>query len=373
MRHIERLFVQGFLSVRKQHLALEGLNVFIGANGSGKSNLIKVFQLLQNIARGKLQTYVGMHGGANRLLHFGRQRTEHLTVEIGFTEGDKGNGYEIGLVPTSEDTFIFEREIVWFHHRAQYVSPLRKTLGSGHMEAVISNVRELPELGIFPPMEIADFVRRDLLSYRVYHFHDTGPNSPVKQTCAIADNRFLRADASNLSAFLYLLEQKHPHHFEAVVEATRQVAPFFESFNLVPSRLNPDTIRLEWKDKYSDSYFNASDLSDGTLRFICLATLLLQPQLPAVILLDEPELGLHPAAINVLVALLEKCALDTQILAVTQSVTLVNQLEPRQVWIAERPNGATEFHHLAHRELDMWLDEFALGELWEKNVLGGRP
>ena len=368
MRRIERLHVQGFLSIQNQILELAGTNVFIGANGSGKSNLIKAFQLLQNIARGNLQTYVGVNGGANRLLHFGRQRTDCLTIGVAFTEENKTNGYEVRLRPTSEESFVVEEDIAVFQDRTTGQEYIRKPFSSGNKEALISS----SDINI-PVRDLPGYVRHDLLNYRIYHFHDVGPNARVKQKCDLEDNRFLRPDAGNLSAFLYRIERESPHRFKEIVEVTRLVAPFFDSFKLAPDRLKPDMIRLEWKDKHGDDYFNAHDLSDGTLRFICLATILLQPQMPTVTLLDEPELGLHPSAINVLVALMEKCALESQILAVTQSVTLVNQLEPEQVWIAERLNGATEFKQLSSRNLETWIEDFALGELWEKNVLGGRP
>ena len=368
MRRIKRLHVQGFRSIQEQYLELESTNVFIGANGSGKSNLIGAFELLQNIANGELQNYVGIHGGANRLLHFGRHGSQCLTVGVEFVEQETANGYEIRLIPTSEDSFIIKEEIAVYQDHTIGSEYTRQPYGSGHREAMISD----GSMNI-PLPRLPGFIRQDLLSYRIYHFHDVGPNAKVKQTCNIEDNHYLHPDAGNLSAFLYRLERESPRRFEEIVDATRLVAPFFDGFNLSPSRLNPEKIRLEWKDRHSADYFNADDLSDGTLRFICLAALLLQPQLPPLILLDEPELGLHPAAVNVLAALMEKSGLETQILAVTQSVTLVNQLGPEQVWITERSNGATEFKHLAQRDLGTWLEGYALGELWEKNVLGGRP
>lgn len=368
MRRIERLHVQGFLSIQRQILELAGTNVFIGANGSGKSNLIKTFQLLQNIAKGNLQTYVGVNGGANRLLHFGRQRTDCLTIGMAFTEKDKTDGYEVRLRPTSEESFVVEEEIAVSQDRSTGQEYTRRPFSSGNKEALISN----DDINI-PIRGLPGYVRQDLLNFRIYHFHDVGPSAKVKQKGHLEDNHYLRPDAGNLSAVLYRMERESPHRFKEIVEVTRLVAPFFDSFILAPDRLKPDMIRLEWKDKHGDEYFNAHDLSDGTLRFICLATILLQPHVPTVTLLDEPELGLHPAAINVLGALMEKSALESQILAVTQSVTLVNQLEPEQVWIAERCNGATEFRQLASRNLETWLKDFALGELWEKNVLGGRP
>lgn len=192
----------------------------------------------------------------------------------------------------------------------------------------------------------------------------------MKQTCDVNDNIVLGSDAANLAAFLSCLEQTKRDYLENIEDTIRQIAPFFERFQLEPSRLNKDKIRLEWKEKGSDSYFNANALSDGTLRFICLASLLLQPRLPSVVLLDEPELGLHPAAITVLASLLESAATRTQVLVATQSVTLVNQFTPDRVWVAEREDGASVFSHLAKEDLTEWLDGYALGKLWEKNVLG---
>jgi ATPase subunit of ABC transporter with duplicated ATPase domains len=153
----------------------------------------------------------------------------------------------------------------------------------------------------------------------------------------------------------------------------RQIAPFFEEFRLAPSQLNEGKIRLEWKEKGSDAYFNAASLSDGTLRFLCLTTLLLQPKLPMVVLLDEPELGLHPAAVTLLADLLSSAATRTQVIVATQSVTLVNQFEPDSVWAVDRQDNQSVFRHLSQADMTTWLDDYGLGELWEKNVLGARP
>jgi predicted ATPase len=189
----------------------------------------------------------------------------------------------------------------------------------------------------------------------------------------VEDNRFLRPQAENLAPFLYWLQQKKPDHFATIQDTIRQIAPFFDEFRLAPSRLNEAKIRLEWKEKGSDTYFNAFALSDGTLRFICLATLLLQPELPVVVLLDEPELGLHPAAITLLADLLSSAATRTQVIVATQSVTLVNQFEPEQVWTVDREDNQSVFRRLSTQTMDAWLNDYALGELWEKNVLGARP
>src|SRR5580698_4908813 len=166
------------------------------------------------------------------------------------------------------------------------------------------------------------------------------------------------------------MQQKRPGHFENIQDTLRQIAPFFQEFRLAPSKLNESKIRLEWKEKGSDAYFDASSLSDGTLRFICLATLLLQPELPTVVLLDEPELGLHPAAVTLLADLLKSAATRTQVIVATQSVTLVNQFDPEQVWAVDRESNQSVFRHLAGADMSSRLENYALGELWEKNVLG---
>ena len=195
----------------------------------------------------------------------------------------------------------------------------------------------------------------------------------MKDSCDLDDNRFLRPQAENLAAFLYWMQRKHPDH-AATIEATlRQIAPFFERLQLAPSELNEKRIRLEWREKGSDSYFNASALSDGTLRFLCLATLLLQPRLPAVVLVDEPELGLHPAAVTLLADMLSSAATRTQIIVATQSVTLINQVDKDVVWTVDRRENESVFTHLKGEDISNWLEGYALGELWEKNVLGARP
>jgi len=362
MRTLEQLTVKNFKSIREQTLRLARLNVFIGGNGSGKSNLIGVFHFLNRVVSGDLQNYAGESGGANSILHFGRKQSPSLSIELEFVEGNYANGYKLDLRPTAQDGFIFSNESFWFHNR-QFAQPLLTHLGSGHSESCIQKSTE----------RIAGYVRSDLDSYRIYHFHDTSSSARVKQTGDVDDNRRLHTDAGNLAAFLYRLQQKHPGHFQNIEDTVRQIAPFFEEFQLEPSRLNPDKIRLEWKEKGSESYFNAQALSDGTLRFICLATLLLQPTVPAVILLDEPELGLHPAAISLLAALLESAAQKTQVLVATQSVTLINQFTPEFVWVVERENRASVFKHLESADMSAWLENYSLGELWEKNILGGRP
>lgn len=363
MRTLEKLTIQNFKSIRDQTLALGGLNVFIGSNGAGKSNLVQVFRFLRAIVNQNLTEYVGTRGGADTLLHFGRKKSPEMFFRLEFGEGDTSNAYFVSLRGTDEDSLIIAEEVAYYHERKKYAMPYIKPI------AKFSKESKLKEVSHICAREAVD----DLTSYRVYHFHDTSDTAAVKGAADVEDNRVLHAQAENLPAFLYWLQQKHPDHFKNIQDTLRQIAPFFDEFRLAPSKLNENKIRLEWKEKGSDAYFNASSFSDGTLRFLCLATLLLQPKMPAVVLLDEPELGLHPAAITLLSDLLSSAATRTQVIVATQSVTLVNQFEPANVWTVDRQDGQSVFRHLSQQNMSTWLDDYGLGELWEKNVLGARP
>ena len=225
----------------------------------------------------------------------------------------------------------------------------------------------------FPKSYIAAYTAKFLSALKIYHFHDTGETSKMKLASDIHDNEFLREDASNLAAFLYYLQEKHPVNFSIIEGLVRQIAPYFEKFILKPNRLNEKTIFLEWKEKGNNKRFYASNLSDGTLRMICLITLLNQPKLPSVIIIDEPELGLHPAAIGLFASMIKSSSVDSQFLITTQSVNLINYFEPEDIVVVDRKENQSVFNRLSSDKLEDWLEEYSIGEIWEKNIIGGRP
>ncbi len=359
---LNRIQVKGFKSIKELDLELKALNILIGANGSGKSNFISLFKLLNQIVGQNLQSFVGLSGGAETFLFFGSKVTDNIEIKLNFG----WNGYNCILKPTVDDKLIFDREECLFHN-PNYPKPYSELIGTGSEET------NLHKAAKNEPGKVADYVLRHMQSWLVYHFHDTSDSAQVKKTSDISDNRYFKPDASNLSAFLYFLQKKYPGHYKNIVDTIIMVAPFFKDFILRPTALNPDKIKLEWKHKGSDAYFNAYSMSDGTLRFICLVTLLLQPQLPSVILLDEPELGLHPYAINVLADLLISAATKTQVIVSTQSVTLVNHFSHEDIVILDHKENASEFRRPSDKEIGSWMDDYGLGDLWEKNILGGRP
>jgi len=358
---LDRIKVKGFKSIREMNLELRPLNILIGANGAGKSNFIAVFKLLNQMMQGNLQVFVAQSGGADSLLYFGQKVTDIIQIYLEFGK----NGYLCELLPALADQLVFGEEVCFFY-RAGPIDPYREFLGHGHRESLLPEVARLRG-------RVPRYVLSGIQSWKLYHFHDTSDSARIKKIGAINDNIYLRPDAENLAAFLYKLKHTAEPQYTAIRDTVRLVAPFFDDFILRPLPDNPDRIRLEWREVGSDYPFLAHHLSDGTLRFICLATALLQPDLPSTILIDEPELGLHPYALNVLASLMRSASAKTQIIVSTQSVSLVNQFEVEDLLIVEREGRETVIKHVDSQKLEEWLEEYSLGELWEKNVLGGRP
>ncbi|RLK54648.1 AAA family ATPase [Actinokineospora cianjurensis] len=358
---LSEIEVEGFTSISHATVTLGRLNVFIGANGSGKSNFIRVLELLGRIADRELRLHVGVNGGASALLD--RVTPAH---SIRVVLRGPNRSYTALLVPGANDELIFAEEVVESDGMAI-------PLGVGHTESGLPSrgrgARAPIGQSMFPPFEDTyDLVK----GCRVFHFHDTSRDAPVKRLNPTADNLALRSDAGNLAAVLLAMRDGvDSTAYQRIVAVVRQVAPFFRDFVLHPE--GNDRVRLRWQQVDTDVVFSANQMSDGTLRFICLATLLLQPNLPHLVVLDEPELGLHPFAIVQLAGLLHQASNRAQVLLATQSVTLMNQFDLQDLIVVERDGGSSVFTRPDAQRLTAWLDEYSLGELWEKNLLGGRP
>jgi predicted ATPase len=367
MNQLKRIEVKGFKSIRSAEIELRPLNVLVGANGAGKSNLISLFKMLGYMSTSALQEFIGRSGGADSLLHYGSRQTPVMSCEFQFATKTGTSTYTQRLAYAAVDTLIFVDERVGFQ-KPQYPSPQDKALGAGHKE---SGLPEHAKAGD----KTAQVILKLLRGCRVFQFHDTSETAHVRKTAYIEDNRYLRSDAGNLAPFLYSLRETRPEHYSRIIATIQQIAPFFADFDLAPSRVNPKNILLNWRDKDSKFLFGPHQLSDGTLRAMALITLLLQPEeyLPDVLFVDEPELGLHPVAIHLFAALLRSVSAHHQVVVSTQSVSLVDRLEPEDVIVVERQEDESAFRRLNSVDLDEWLQDYTLSELWEKNVIGGRP
>ena len=367
---ITKLTIKGFKSIRSlEDFELGSLNVLIGANGAGKSNFVDFFTMLQAMVEQNLQAYVREHGGADAHLFLGPKVTPEIVGKLEFPP----NGYAFALKRTVNNELFFGEE------RTSY-SDKDYGLGRGHAEAKLKDCKD--DRGVTGPRGVEYYVYEAVSSWTAYHFHDTSDTAPVRRAGSIRDNEQLRADAGNLAAFLRRLRDGNAGitlkgdkaAYELIRDTVRLVAPFFDDFKLRPQSNGQDeVVLLEWTQKGSDYPFHPSQLSDGTLRFICMATALLQPRPPATMLFDEPELGLHPYALNVLAGLLKQAATRTQVIVSTQSSPLLDYFEPEDVIVVDRKDGASNFSRVDKTQLAEWLDQYSLGELWQKNVIEGGP
>jgi predicted ATPase len=362
---ITRLTIEGYKSIRKlEDFPLGALNVLIGANGAGKSNFVGFFRLLREMIEQRLQLALQTtEGGADACLYLGPKITEHFVAKLYFGK----NGYEFALAPTPDNRLVFSKETAVFFGNVSRNH--RLMLGSGHFEAKLKDRKD--EAGSSATREVPFHVFDAISSWVVYHFHDTSLNAAVRRLREINDNETLRQNAENLAPFLYRIQQTDPSCYTRIRDVVRLAAPFFDDFKLRPVPTSHGLIELEWRQVGSDYPFRAHQLSDGTLRFICLATALLQPSRPATVLFDEPELGLHPSALTLLGNLFKQAG--EQIIVSTQSALLLNEFAPEDIIVVERSNGESTFRRLNSADLSQWLEEYTLGELWQKNLLGGRP
>jgi len=351
------------MSIEDQNLQLGQLNVLIGANGAGKSNLVTFFRMLGEMIEQRLAMWVAIQGTADRVLCFGAKHTRTLsaTIEFGY------NTYAFEIESDNNGAFVFASETLEFYGNIGLVTERQ---GSGHREAKLKDVAlSSRQVGI------SDYCYQSISSWRVYHFHDTTAESGVKRIGAVHDNQYLRPHAENLAAFLYRLLHETPDTYHQIRESIRLAIPFFDDFVLRPVSLETqeEVINLRWRQRGSDYELWPTQLSDGSLRFACLVVALLQPQPPATIVIDEPELGLHPHAITLLASLLRSASTRMQVIITTQSVSLVNEFNISDLIVVEQVDGASIFKRHDEAEFATWLNDYTVGDLWQKNLLGGRP
>ena len=354
MPSVTHLTIRGFKSIAAlERFELGSLNVLIGSNGAGKSNLLDLFRMFAAMADGRLRLFVAKEDGPDVLLHRGRRHTPDMEIELALPNV----AYRAGLAAVG-------RELVLTHEETSL-----GWVGSGRYESDLAMV-ERTQADPF-----ARYLREAMSEWRVYHFHDTSISAGMRQAQPVRDNLQLHADGSNLAPFLRHIRERHPDSYREIVETVCLPAPYIEDFLY---REEPgERVDLEWLERGVEKgrAFGPRQLSDGTIRFTCLATLLLQPvqMQPSTILIDEPELGLHPAAITILAALLSRASEARQVIVSTQSVDLLNEMRPEDVVVTERCHGASVFRRLDLDQLAEWLSDHALGELWMMNTFGGRP
>src|SRR3972149_8977518 len=364
---LKNIKIENFKSIKDQNIDLKNLNVLIGQNGAGKSNFISLFKFLERLVEQQLLDYIFNLGGINNFLFNGFENSEFIKIFLEFSPNpNASNVYNFNIKSSGED-YIFSEEYIGFWNKS-YNDPFKYDITGNRKEAELKTYKDRAGNG----QSIAKYVCDFLKDLKVFHFHDTSDNASLKVPQDIDDVYFFKNEAENIAPFLLNLKNTDSNTYNLILEVVRLVYPVFNDFELQESPTSKGKIVLRWTEKGSNNIFSVKQISDGTIRFICLATLLLQPEksiyVPDTLILDEPELGLHPFAIHVLTELIKKAAIKRQIIIATQSVTLVNHFEPEDLLIAERnENGETVFKRKSNDSLKEWLEDYTIGELWENN------
>ena len=361
---LKKIKIEGFKSIKSQEIEMKPINVLIGANGGGKSNFIKSFEFLSKIIDGELQDYVAKRG-IDSILYFTRKATSKIDFLLTFANkyNKSGNYYGISLTPSVDDRLIISKE--YTKHEDEEIS-LAKI---GDKESKIYESLD---------NSVARYTLKCLKGLKVYHFEDTTDESFLKQSCDVDSNLSLENNGSNLPAILYRLKtsknKNYNFAYKKIIQVINLVAPFFKDFVLEPNESN--NIRLRWKHSKTNYIFDVSAFSDGTLRFIALTTLLLLPLdlIPNTIIIDEPELGLHPMAINTIAELIKSLSKqDKQIIVASQSINFINNFEAEDLIVVDRKNEESTFRRIDKKEIKNWINDFSIGDIWDMNIIGGNP
>lgn len=370
---LDKLSIEGFKSIQSlKDFELKDLNILIGGNGAGKSNFIDLFRMLRAMMElsqpetkaANLSAYFDLGGGIDDFLFNGPKETPELNVELTFGM----NKYRFAIARTVDESFLITKEERYY------------TGGSSGWWDICTHsqvpglLKDADRSGATGRKSVSWYVYKAIDSWRIYHFHDTSKNAPVRSSEIVEDNEYFRFDGANIAPFLLRLRDEKQKTYTEIVETIRTVTPFFQDFLLkAKKRGNKETVNLSWKQKGSDYPLQPYHFSDGTLRFICLATALLQPEPPSTMIIDEPELGLHPYAITVLAELMQSASEKTQLIVSTQSPALIDHFAPDDVVVVNRKKGASTFSRLNPEDLKDWLEDYSLGDLWRRNIVTGGP
>ena len=362
---IEEVSIEGFRSLAKvEKLKLPNLTVLIGANGAGKSNLIRFFEMLAWMLRGQnLQDFIARNGFGDDQLYMGARRTPRMNAEIRIATNRGYNDYRFGLAHVSAgDTLIFVDEAYRYSdHKRDGQAPWT-VLPSGNREA------GLVEASV--SNQTAQVMVSLLKRCTTYQFHDTSAKANIKQAWDVQDAIWMRSDGANLAPILLRLLDNDIKRYKTIVWQIARVLPGFADFELQPAY---GKVALRWRGRFSDKTFGTHLTSDGSLRLFCLLTLLNLPaeMLPDVMFFDEPELGLHPHAITLVAEMIKTLSQARQVFIATQSPFMVDCFELEDVIVANNHDGATELCTLPRARYQQWLDEeYLVSDLWLKEPVG---
>lgn len=356
---LKSIELENWKSLKNLRLDFEDVNVLIGPNGSGKSNLVQFFYMLNMMMTGSLQLFIGRSGGANSLLHYGSKNTIFIDSKLTFQTDNATDNYAFRLIHGAPDTFVFANENITYKTVDHPGPPIEREFGAGHKESFLNNHKVQQN-------EVFAFIKKMLSGVRYFQFHDTSNEAHIRSYAREDNNWFLFYNGGNVAAVLLRLKREFPDAYSEVTERVRESVPAFRDFVLEPEQ---GQLLLNWTDNYRGQLFGPHQLSDGSIRIIALHTLLaLPPQLsPSVAIIDEPELGLFPRAIETLVDAIRSASNHCQIVLATQSNRLVRYLNPTSLICCSWRDGQSTVERVNPIEQFEFMDNYTLGDYIERN------
>lgn len=374
MAQLTQITISGFKSISPEHpisIDIGNVTIILGANGAGKSNIISFFKMMNYMMSGSFSSFVAQNGGCQTLLHYGPKRTSSIKGDLKFKSNYYKDDYNFTLSFAAPDNLVVAQERVEF-------APIVDKNGRGTMSIKLEQLYKESALSKPSQSKTLQIIRNILSRCKVYQFHDSSSSAGMRNSCEVNANNYLYSEASNIAAFLYRLKRDYQDYYERIISYIRLIVPQFRDFILEPD--GAERIMLKWVDTTGSDYiYTPMQFSDGSMRFIALATLLLQPKeiMPHVIIIDEPELGLHPYAITQLAEMIKEASINTQVIIATQSPALVDEFEADKVVVVETEEDGERIFSTVKRlnceSLAGWLESYTISELWEKNIIGGRP
>ena len=384
MYKIERIKIGGFRRLREVNLEVRPFMVVIGANGVGKTSFLDAFSVLSSSASGNLNNALSLFGGIENILTRGKSVELSFSVDMDIPQYQPLN-YELRLSPSST-AYSIQREILSQRHE-------RHVLPFLHIDSSGSDIRYYEMGGKVPsglvrpnwehnPLETSlaqvpkmfrepEELRRILATATQYHALDVGPRAAVKMPQPMKPATLPGPNGEDLVPYLYYLRESDRNRFDSIVDSLRSAFPGFEELAFPP--VAAGVLAMIWKDKNFRKPMYTNELSEGTLRFLWIISLLASPSLSTITMIDEPEISLHPELLSLLADLMREAAKRTQLIVATHSDRFIRFLKPEEVVVMDvNEDGCSTVAWADSLDLDEWLADYSLDEVWRMGRMGGR-
>ena len=378
---LKSIEIKGFRRLFSVNIDINPFMVFIGSNGAGKTSLLDIFELLSASVTGKLSETLSKWGGVSRLLT--RNKSEFINIILRIeASGQPALEYSLQLEPQGSGYLISQERLFQLdNEKSNSYSYIEASAGKVYYYNAASGILERPDWA-YDPMETAlsqvpkrihqaEMLRRLIAATTRYHNLDVGDRAPVKLPQMMKPAISPGSNGEDLLPFLFCLREGDKTRFDKVIDALNAAFPDFAELNFPPAATG--MLSMTWKDRNFTQPIYANELSEGMLRFLWLTALLQNTELSAITMIDEPEVSLHPELLDLLSQMMRETSADTQMIVATHSDRFVRFLKPEEVYVMDiNEDGETVVTCASNLDLERWLSDYSLDEVWQMGRLGGR-